>query len=35
MLRPRESTMVRGKIPVGETVVQLFHRTSKITKAKS
>jgi hypothetical protein len=35
MLKPRESTMVTGKIPVAETVIQLLHRTSKITKAKS
>jgi len=35
MLKPRESTIVRGKIPVDETVVKLLHRTSKITKAKS
>jgi hypothetical protein len=27
--------MVKGKIPVGETVVQLLQTTSKITKAKS
>jgi hypothetical protein len=35
MLKPKDSTMVNGKIPVSETVVQLLHRTSKITTAKS
>jgi hypothetical protein len=35
MLKPTEGTMVKGKIPVGKTVVRLLHRTSKITKAKS
>jgi hypothetical protein len=35
MLKRRESTMVTGKIPVDEKGVQLLHRTSKNTKAKS